>query len=287
MSGGAVVERRFLLKPGFPLGRLRSGTLMETGFLSTGGSRQIMLVKEGRRRALLVRDRRVDNWREMVMPNVPLVFQALWNLTEGARLRKVRRRVTLAGFQVVVDIYGGILEPLRIGIASLPLRAGVPAELQEFFGREIDDFGEYNEVQLAREGLPPVVDGSSQVGALPFLFKNGILHLVLVTSSSGAKWILPKGNLEYGMMREEVALMEAAEEAGVVGMIEPGGGEGCLMEDGRVLQLFPLRVATLLSIWPERLNRRRVVLPVYRALMRIEDSGLERCIRDISRKLTP
>jgi hypothetical protein len=73
----------------------------------------------------------------------------------------------------------------------------------------------------------------------------------------------------------------------VVGVLDSGGAEGCILEDGRILQLFPLRVSTLLPVWPERLNRRRVVLPIYRALMRIGDPGLERCIREMSRKLEP
>ena len=89
------------------------------------------------------------------------------------------------------------------------------------------------------------------------------------------------------MSLEEVALMEAAEEAGAIGTIEPGSLTQCPTEDGRTLQLFPLRVATLLPHWPERFVRRRVVLPVYRALLRISDPLLARALRDLSRRLKP
>ena len=122
---------------------------------------------------------------------------------------------------------------------------------------------------------------------MPFLFKKGVLHIVLITSSSGARWLIPKGHLESGMSLEEVALMEAAEEAGAIGTIEPGSRTQCPTEDGRTLQLFPLRVATLLPHWPERFVRRRVVLPVYRALLRISDPSLARALRDLSRRLKP
>jgi 8-oxo-dGTP pyrophosphatase MutT (NUDIX family) len=116
-------------------------------------------------------------------------------------------------------------------------------------------------------------DTDVQAGAVPFLFKKGVLHIVLITSSSGARWLIPKGHLESGMSLEEVALMEAAEEAGAIGTIEPGCRMQCPTEDGRTLQLFPLRVATLLPHWPERFVRRRVVLPVYRALLSPPEPG--------------
>ena len=81
--------------------------------------------------------------------------------------------------------------------------------------------------------------------------------------------------------------MEAAEEAGAIGTIESGCRAKCATEDGRTIQLFPLRVATLLPHWPERFVRRRVVLPVYRALLRISDPLLARALRDLSRHLRP
>lgn len=81
--------------------------------------------------------------------------------------------------------------------------------------------------------------------------------------------------------------MEAAEEAGAVGALEPGIQTRCRMEDGRTLFLYPLRVASLLPNWPERALRRRVVLPVYRAGLRIRDTALAEAIREIGRRLAP
>lgn len=280
-----LVERRFLLKGMFPMGRFSGEREIEMGFLSTRGSREVALVKEGGRRWISVREGRSRQTSEISMGAAE--FQALWSLTEGMRLRKTRRHGTINGLKVVVDVYAGVLAPLRIGIVALPAREALPEGSGNFFGREVDVVGEYAESRLAVHGLPPALDGSIQAGALPFLFKDGILHVVLVTSSSGQKWLVPKGRLERGMAMEDVALMEAAEEGGVVGVLDSGGAEGCILEDGRILQLFPLRVSTLLPVWPERLNRRRVVLPIYRALMRIGDPGLERCVREMSRKLEP
>jgi hypothetical protein len=89
------------------------------------------------------------------------------------------------------------------------------------------------------------------------------------------------------MTRQEVALMEAAEEAGAIGTIEPGLKAEFRMADDRVLHLYPLRVSVLLPFWPERLTRRRVVLPIYRAILRIRDVGLAQAIRRMARELEP
>jgi hypothetical protein len=87
------------------------------------------------------------------------------------------------------------------------------------------------------------------------------------------------------MTYEQVALMEAAEEAGAIGIIEPGIPALCQLDDKRPLYLYPMRVATLLPLWPDRFVRRRVVLPIYEALLRIVDVDLARAIRSLARQI--
>jgi len=177
---------------------------------------------------------------------------------------------------------------VSFAVFEFPDRAAAAAFAPpDFAGQEISGLEEFSDAHLAVHGLPPPRNGRSQAGALPFLFRNGILHVVLVTSSSGQRWIVPKGGLEPRLTRREVALMEAAEEAGAVGALEPGIQTRCRMEDGRTLFLYPLRVASLLPNWPERALRRRVVLPVYRAGLRIRDTALAEAIREIGRRLAP
>ena len=43
----------------------------------------------------------------------------------------------------------------------------------------------------------------------------------LVTSTSGKRWVVPKGNMELGKTAGEVALQEAWEEAGLLGLLQP------------------------------------------------------------------
>ena len=46
-------------------------------------------------------------------------------------------------------------------------------------------------------------------------------QVCLVTSSSGKRWVVPKGCMEPGKTAGELALQEAWEEAGLVGVLQP------------------------------------------------------------------
>lgn len=61
-----------------------------------------------------------------------------------------------------------------------------------------------------------------QIAALPIQFADdGSLHLYLVTSRGGGRWIIPKGNPIRGLAPHEVAAQEAFEEAGLIGQVMP------------------------------------------------------------------
>jgi 8-oxo-dGTP pyrophosphatase MutT (NUDIX family) len=187
---------------------------------------------------------------------------------------------------IEIDVFEGPHAPLVIAriqfsTVSREKRFRKPAFLREEIAA--DQFFQLR--QIALYGNPLAKIGVPQAGALPFLFKKGILHVVLVTSSSGTRWIIPKGKLEPRMTYEQVALMEAAEEAGAIGIIEPGIPALCQLDDKRPLYLYPMRVATLLPLWPDRFVRRRVVLPIYEALLRIVDVDLARAIRSLARQI--
>lgn len=284
-------ERRFLLRE-LPEGvAAGSAEVSHLGCLSAGGNREVFVGRRGRERFLLEREGRLRLKRESEVSLGARGFEELWRLTEGSRIVKTTRRVRGEGVDFLVERVerverGG--EGIEIAVVGFPSPAAAAAYVPPaFLGLEITGLEEYSDAHLALHGLPPARNGRAQAGALPFLFKNGILHVVLVTSSSGLRWIVPKGGLEKGMTRQEVALMEAAEEAGAIGTIEPGIKTQCRMDDRRVLYLYPLRVATLLPHWPERAMRRRVVLPIYRALMRVREDGVAQAIRQLGRQLEP
>jgi 8-oxo-dGTP pyrophosphatase MutT (NUDIX family) len=111
-------------------------------------------------------------------------------------------------------------------------------------------------------------------------------HICLVTSSSGKRWVIPKGCMEPGKTAGEVALQEAWEEAGLVGALgqEPVGSY--LYEKyGNVYHVivFLMHVTEAAEDWPERTLRQRCWLSPTQALVRVEDRGLRELLRHVAR----
>ncbi|MEI8293922.1 MAG: NUDIX domain-containing protein [bacterium] len=281
-------ERLFLVEGKLPPLEGASHVPIRLGCLAHDRSREVWIRQTGTSFELCVFNAPTNGGKPESVPLTRQTFESLWKQTTLHRVDLERHTLPCGDGLIELDIYDGEHAPLataRIAFES----AGSRRKFRKpsFFGREITVPESHDLRQIALHGLPLSGEAFVQAGAVPFLFKKGVLHLVLITSSSGERWLIPKGHLESGMTLEEVALMEAAEEAGAIGTIEPGCRAKCATEDGRTLQLFPLRVATLLPHWPERFVRRRVVLPVYRALLRISDPLLARALRDLSRHLRP
>lgn len=282
------MERIFLVQEPLPKLRGVAKSNVKLACVSHDRSREVWVRQEGRRHEICVITQPHGGESSESSPISAATFETLWKIAHLHRVEVTRRQLAHGDATIELDVFHENLAPLvtariRFETASGAQRFRKPA----FLGREITTPGFDSLRQIALHGLPASADARIQSGAIPFLFKKGILHIVLITSSSGARWIIPKGHLEAGMSLEEVALMEAAEEAGAIGTIETGRRTECFTDDGRMLQLFPLRVATLLPHWPERFARRRVVLPVYRALLRISDPWLTRALRHLSRSLQP
>ena len=102
-------------------------------------------------------------------------------------------------------------------------------------------------------------------------------RVCLVTSRSGKRWVVPKGCLEPGKTAGEVALQEAWEEAGLLGLLAPEPIGSYVYEKWCGVchvTVFPLDVASLAQEWPERGVRQRIFLTPTSALKRIDDPGL-------------
>nr|AIA11899.1 NUDIX domain protein [uncultured bacterium] len=62
----------------------------------------------------------------------------------------------------------------------------------------------------------------SHAGTVVFRERDGEIDYLVVSSSDGLNWVLPKGHIERGETPEVAALRELAEEAGVSGaMVAP------------------------------------------------------------------
>jgi 8-oxo-dGTP pyrophosphatase MutT (NUDIX family) len=112
-----------------------------------------------------------------------------------------------------------------------------------------------------------------QAGAIP-LRENKIC---LVTSKSGRRWVIPKGCLEPGKTKAEIALQEAWEEAGLVGILQPQPVGSYLYEKyGNTyhVTVFLMEVTTVAQEWPESQIRQRSWLRLGQALGHLTDRGL-------------
>lgn len=102
-------------------------------------------------------------------------------------------------------------------------------------------------------------------------------RVCLVSSRNGRRWVLPKGLIEPGHTPGEAALLEAWEEAGLVGTLTPEPVGSYLYEkldrEHHVL-VYRMAVSEARDNWPERDARQRAWLTPDEAIERIEEPGL-------------
>jgi 8-oxo-dGTP pyrophosphatase MutT (NUDIX family) len=128
--------------------------------------------------------------------------------------------------------------------------------------------------------LPAGVGSLRQAAALPV--RNGLI--CLVSSRSGRRWVIPKGNLEPGKSSGEIALQEAWEEAGVVGILQPDPVGSYFYEKAGLVwhvTAFLLQVTEAAEDWPERGLRERCWLSHAESLLRVEEPGLRELLRSV------
>lgn len=121
-----------------------------------------------------------------------------------------------------------------------------------------------------------------QAAAIPIY--NGLV--CLVTSSSGRRWVIPKGVIEPGQTAGETALQEAWEEAGLAGVLhsEPVGSYLYDKYGGLChVTVFLMQVTDETADWPERTIRQRNWIPIDEALDRIREPGLREILESIAR----
>lgn len=117
-----------------------------------------------------------------------------------------------------------------------------------------------------------------QAAAIPI--RDG--RVCMVTSRSGRRWVVPKGQIDPGHTPGEAALVEAWEEAGLVGVLDPEPlGAYAYEKLGRELHVLVYRMTVSESRddWPERDLRVRAWLTPEEAISRIEEPGLCELVR--------
>lgn len=93
---------------------------------------------------------------EVELPLSAEDFEALWPLTEGRRIEKVRYRLPTGGVETIeLDVYHGALAGLFTAEVEFESEeASRVYESPAYFGREVTDEPAYRNASLARHGLP-------------------------------------------------------------------------------------------------------------------------------------
>ncbi|MGD8701138.1 MAG: NUDIX hydrolase [Desulfosarcina sp.] len=100
-----------------------------------------------------------------------------------------------------------------------------------------------------------------QAGAIPYRTENGMVEVLLISTSSGKNLTIPKGLIDPGFSATETAVNEAYEEAGIRGrLLSPSiGSYGFEKWGGRCeVIVFAMAVTRELQRWPEDVMRRRI-----------------------------
>lgn len=125
-----------------------------------------------------------------------------------------------------------------------------------------------------------------QVGALPWRFsKSGSLRIMLITSSSGRHWIIPKGWPMTGKSEFDSAAQEALEEAGVIGRVAsiPIGefefAKSADPQSARRVRVYPLEVRGTLVRWQEWEKRKRRWFSVNEAVEAVHNAQLAAVVK--------
>jgi 8-oxo-dGTP pyrophosphatase MutT (NUDIX family) len=112
-----------------------------------------------------------------------------------------------------------------------------------------------------------------QAAVIPYRLQGGILEIALVRTSSGKGWIVPKGSLDEGEEAWDAAVRETEEEAGLVGELtrQPIGQYRYSKQAQRYdVDVFVMRVTTVLQSWREAAHRSRRWMAVEKAIDRLD-----------------
>ncbi|MFC1600720.1 NUDIX hydrolase [Candidatus Sumerlaeota bacterium] len=117
---------------------------------------------------------------------------------------------------------------------------------------------------------------------------TGQLEVLLITSRSRKRWVIPKGLVEFHLSPRQSAIEEAYEEAGIEGEVSPEAVGRFSYEKWAGLcqvEVFVMRVDNMLDDWPEAYFRTRRWFSVEEAAGKVREAELAELIRSLPRLL--
>ena len=109
-------------------------------------------------------------------------------------------------------------------------------------------------------------------------------RVCLVTARSGRRWVIPKGQIDPGHSAGEAALIEAWEEAGLVGVLDPEPVGSYVYEKlGRPhhVLVYRMTVTATHDRYPEVASRQRAWVTADEAIDRVDEPGLRDLLRRV------
>lgn len=123
-----------------------------------------------------------------------------------------------------------------------------------------------------------------QSGVIPFRVRNGEVEVLLVTSSSGKRWVIPKGWISPFMTSEDSAAKEAWEEAGITGKVyTPMLGDYNTRKWSYPCQVevFLMAVETESTDYPEVRRRKRQWMSIAKATKCVREADLKNLLKSL------
>jgi len=161
MAVGTEIERKFLLDGLPPQLAFARRTAILQGYLALDGDTEVRIRITPKGAVMTIKAGRGGVRVEEEIALQSRQAEALWELTEGRRVTKTRRRVRLPGptgraeLVAEVDEYSGALDGLVVAEVEFPdEETSAGFEPPAWFARELTDDWRYANRSLASDGMP-------------------------------------------------------------------------------------------------------------------------------------
>lgn len=129
---------------------------------------------------------------------------------------------------------------------------------------------------------------AKQSGVIPYRIQQGKIEVLLITSSRGKRWVIPKGWIKPFKSAADSAAEEAWEETGILGsVLTPAIGSYNRQVLGWPCQVevFLMQVETELDDWQEADIRTRQWLSVPKTIKRIKPQKLKQLLKTLEKRI--
>jgi adenylate cyclase len=155
VGGGIEIERKFLLT-GMPATmRFARREPIRQGYLALDGDTEVRVRITPKGAVLTIKSGRGGVRTEEELALDRRQGDALWELTDGRRIQKTRRRVRVGDLVAEIDEYGGALDGLVVAEVEFgDEEASRAFDPPSWFVREVTDDPRYSNRNLATDGIP-------------------------------------------------------------------------------------------------------------------------------------